>query len=243
MARLRRLSLAGIPAHIRIRGNDRQDIFRTEGDRIYFHRCLVEVSRRCGLAVHAYVFMPNHVHLVATGQTDDAPSKAIQCMGRRYVSYFNYLHGRTGTLWEGRFRSCPIETDRYLLACHRYVELNPVRAGLAGQPGESVWSSFRCNAWGVEDDLVTPHSLYMELGGTESRRRSAYLRLFEGVLGEEVLSAIRHAADRGWALGGDEFCERLGLTASRPTVPRKAGRPRRGARSRSDSPPDIRAIT
>ena len=121
-----------------------------------------------------YSVQSNHVHLLATGAREESLSKAVQAMGRRYVSYFNYLHGRTGTLWEGRFRSCPVESDRYFLVCHRYVELNPVRAGMTGHPGEFAWSSFRCNALGSPDDLVTPHSLYMELAGADQRRRAAY---------------------------------------------------------------------
>jgi putative transposase len=193
---------------------------------VYFHRCLVEVTRRFGLAVHAYVFMTNHFHLLATGERPDSLSKVVQCMGRRYVSYFNYLHERTGTLWEGRFHSCPVESDRYFLVCHRYVESNPVRAGMVDSPGRFKWSSHSCNASGGKDDLVTPHSLYMELGGTETARQASYRSLFESDLDDATVAAIRHATRKGWALGGKKFCELLEGQVGRPAAPRKAGRPR-----------------
>jgi putative transposase len=224
MARLPRVYVPGYPVHLVVRGNNRQEIFKTDGDRIHFHRCLVEVTRRHGLAIHAYVFMTNHVHLVATGECADAPAKVVQSMGRRYVSYFNYLHGRTGTLWEGRYRSCLVETDRYLLACHRYAEMNPVRAGMVAVPGRYPWSSFRCNARGVPDDLVTPHSLYMGLGWTDEARRAAYRALFEVALGDEMLKAIRYALNSGWALGGEAFCDELEARAGRRFARKVAGR-------------------
>jgi putative transposase len=224
MARLPRLYVPGYPVHLVVRGNNKQDIFTTEGDRVFFHRCLAEVTRRFGLAVHAYVFMTNHVHLVATGDRADAPAKVIQCMGRRYVSYYNYLHGRTGTLWEGRYRSCLVETDRYLLACHRYVELNPVRAGMVAVPGRYPWSSFACNARGMPDDLVTPHSLYMGLGWTDEARRAAYQSLFGSPLDEDTLEAIRNALNKGWALGGQAFCGELEARTGRRFMPEGVGR-------------------
>jgi putative transposase len=226
MARLRRLYLPGIPSHVWVRGNNREAIFRSEGDRVYFHRCLVESTRRFGLKVHAYVLMTNHVHLLATGDGKDSLAKVVQCMGRRYVSYFNYLYQRTGTLWEGRFKSCPVESERYFLVCHRYVELNPVRAEMVGDPGDFAWSSYRSNAFGHADDLVTPHPLYMELGGVESERRAAYRAMFGAGLDSATLGAIRHSARKGWALGGRDFCEFLEVQAGRPAAIRKAGRPR-----------------
>ena len=217
-----------------MRGNDRQAIFRTDGDRIFFHRCLVETSRRFGVAVHAYVFMTNHVHLLATGSAADSLGRMVQSMGRRYVSYFNYLYERTGTLWEGRFKSCPVETERYFLVCHRYVELNPVRAEMVGDPWAFQWSSFRANAFGHPDDLVTPHSLYLELGASEVRRRRAYQGLFGSPIDAPTLAAIRYAAGRGWALGGGKFLAKLEELSGRPVAPRKRGRPRKAAGGRKN---------
>jgi putative transposase len=227
MARRQRLYVPGYPAHIVVRGNNRQVVFRSEGDRVYFHRCLVETTRRFGMAVHAYVFMDNHVHILGTGEATDTLSKVVQSVGRRYVSYFNYLHGRTGTLWEGRFHSSLVESERYFRVCHQYVEANPVRAGMAEDPGLFRWSSHGANAFDRADDLVTPHSLYMELGGSELDRRRAYRRLFDLPIDEATLAAIRHAERKGWALGGTEFCERLEALSGRRAMPRKRGRPPR----------------
>jgi putative transposase len=225
MARLPRLYVPGYPVHVRVRGNDGRDVFRSEGDRIFMHRCLVETAPKCGIAVHAYVFMTNHIHLVATGTGEDSLARLIQRLGRRYVGYFNYLHRRTGTLWEGRYRSSLIESERYLLACHRYVELNPVRAGMVAAPGDHPWSSFHFNALGSKDDLVSSHSLYMELGATELARQAAYRRLCESELPEETVAAIRGAT--GWVLGSPEFCELLEARTGRRVVRKPRGRPRR----------------
>ena len=213
--------------HAWVRGNDRQDIFRSVGDRVYFHRCLVEATRRCGVAVHAYVFMTNHMHLLGTGLEPDSFSRMVEGMGRRYVPYFNFMYERTGTLWEGRFKSCPVDTERYFLVCHRYVELNPVRAGIVGDPWAFEWSSYRANAFGHKDDLVTPHSLYMDLGKSEAERRVAYQGLFGAPLEERTLAAIRASAAGGWAIGGEEFRESLAAAGDRPAAPRKPGRPRK----------------
>jgi len=189
------------------------------------HRCMAEITPKCGVAVHAYVFMTNHIHLVATGSSEDSFARLIQTLGRRYVGYFNYLHRRTGTLWEGRYQSNLIEADRYLLACHRYVELNPVRAGMVAVPDDHPWSSFHFNALGSKDDLVSPHSLYMELGAKERARRAAYRRLFESELPQETVAAIRAAT--GWVLGSPEFCELLKARTGRRVVRSGRGRPRR----------------
>lgn len=231
MARLRRLYSPGVPSHIWVRGNNKQAIFRSEGDRVYFHRCLVEATRRLGVAVHAYVLMGNHFHLLATGASPESISKVVQSMGRRYISYFNYLYERTGTLWEGRFQSCPVESERYLLVCHQYVEMNPVRAGMIDDPGRYPWSSHGCNALGRQDDLVTPHSLYMELGAAERERRARYRALFGTELDAAMLAAIRFAAGKGWALGGERFREKLEELSGRPAAPRKPGRPKGSKRA------------
>ena len=211
--------------HLVVRGNDRRDIFRSEGDRVFFHRCLAEVSRRHEVQVHAYVLMSNHVHLLATGRGANSLAKLVQGMGRRYVSYFNYLHGRTGTLWEGRFHSSLVQEERYFLACHRYIEMNPVRAGMVGRPGEYAWSSFAFNRLGKPDDLLTPHSVYLSLGSTESRRQQAYGRIFENGMGDE--EAIRDALRRGSPVGDRQFCRELEEISGRRILPRPRGRPRK----------------
>ena len=143
------------------------------------------------------------------------------------MSYYNDLQGRTGTLWEGQCHSSLVESERYFLVCHHYVEANPVRAGMVGDPGLFRWSSHGANALSRADDLVTPHSLYMELGRSELDRRRAYRQLFDVPIDHATLGAIRHATRKGWALGGKEFCERLEELSGRRAMPRKPGRPRR----------------
>ena len=226
MARLPRIDVPGWPAHLVVRGNDRQDIFRSDGDRIYFHRCLVETVRRHGVSVHAYVLMTNHVHLLATSNAAGSFARVIQAMGRRYVSYFNYLYDRTGTLWEGRYRSSIVEVDRYLLACHRYIEMNPVRAGMVGVPGDYPWSSHGFNARGRPDDLVTPHGVYLALGQDQPARQRGYSGLFECALGSGEIEAIRTAMNKGWALGGPSFCELVEDATGRRAAPARRGRRR-----------------
>jgi len=234
MARLARNQLPNVPAHVVVRGNDRGAIFRSDGDRIYFHRCLVEAGARYGMKVHAYVFMTNHVHLLASGGNSLAISRAIQMLGRRYVSYFNYLHKRTGTLWEGRFRASPIETERYLFACHRYIEENPIRAGMVAAPGQFMWSSHLCLARVKADDLVTPHELYVNLGGNELARRRAYRSLFDVPLDSATVEHIRTCLQKGIALGSAEFCKQLEAQSGRRASAAARGRRPRHQKTQRD---------
>jgi putative transposase len=227
MARLPRPLIPGVPAHVIVRGNDRQAIFKTDGDRIFFHRCLCESSRQGSVAVHAYVFMTNHVHLLVTEGVVGGLAGVIQSLGRRYVSYFNFLHGRTGTLWEGRYRSSLVETERYLIACQRYIEFNPVRAGIVRRPSDYSWSSHRHFVAGVPDDLVTPHSMILSLATDELGRREEYARLFEAEPPAEQTERIRHAINKGLAIGSDEFARSVNAVLGRPTTVRRRGRPAR----------------
>ena len=152
MARLPRLIVPGFPHHVIQRGNNRQRIFETQADYAFFLELAQEHASQFGVAIHAYVLMPNHIHLLATPQTaQDALPKMMQAVGRRYVRHFNDSHGRTGTLWEGRYKSTLNDSERYLLTCSRYIELNPVRAGMVERPDAYQWSSFRCNADGLPD--------------------------------------------------------------------------------------------
>jgi len=168
--------------------------------------------------------MTNHVHLLATGAKVDSLAKTMQSIGRRYVSYFNYLHQRTGTLWEGRYRSNLVQTDRYLFACYRYIEMNPVRAGLVRRAADHPWSSYGANARGQFDDLVTPHSLYLSLGSTPSNRCHAYLQMFDGPVPDSELQAIRAALQKGWVLGDGAFSAQIGVRSGRRPVPLPRGR-------------------
>lgn len=229
MARLPRLTAPGLPHHLIQRGNNRQAIFVDEFDCLRFLNDLAELAEIHGLAVHAYVLMPNHVHLLATpGQRETLP-RLMQALGRRYVRSYNNRHRRTGTLWEGRYRSTVVETDRYLLACMRYVELNPVRAGLVDDPAAYRWSSYAHHAGLRVDPLLTEHAVYWGLGNTPFERQGAYRRLFADDLGPAEMEAIRYATHHGWALGARDFAAGVADRAGRRALPRLAGRPRKPA--------------
>ena len=223
--------MEGIPAHVIVRGNDKQPIFKTEGDRIYFHRSLTRLAAINGVSVHAYVLMSNHVHLLATASNATSLPTTLQSLGRLYVRYFNGRNGRTGTLWEGRYRSTLVETERYFLTCQRYIELNPVRAGVVGHPQDYPWSSYQTYASGRPDDLVTPHPLHEEMGSDEQSRSEGYRALFENDIDAETLAKIRESTQKGWALGEEAFRRRLEASGNRRTYPLPLGRPARSRRA------------
>jgi putative transposase len=229
MARLPRLTAPGLPHHLIQRGNNRQPIFVDEVDCLRYLDDLGELAQAHALVIHAYVLMPNHVHLLATPSASDTLARVMQALGRRYVRWFNDRHGRTGTLWEGRYRSTVIDSDRYLLACMRYIELNPVRAGLVDDAGAYRWSSHRHQLGLRADPLVTEHAVYWALGNTPFERQAAYRRLFEqGVPADEV-EAIRSATQRGWALGQADFVASIAAGAGRRASPIRPGRPRKAS--------------
>ena len=179
--------------------------FVDEADRERYLRTLLHTSERANCAIHAYVLMPNHAHLLVTAGDHRAPARMMQALGRTYVRYFNARHGRTGTLWEGRYHSSLIDSVRYFFQCSRYIETNPVRAGMVSEPAAYRWSSFRANADGAPDALVRRHPLYLALGRSGPERRAAYRALFDAPLPPVVLDAIRRAGNRGKQLGfGDE---------------------------------------
>jgi putative transposase len=169
--------------------------------------------------------MPNHVHLLITPSTEDSLSTLMQHLGQRYVQYFNRTYGRTGTLWEGRYRSCIAESARYVLACYRYLELNPVRAGIADDPGRYPWSSYRSNAEGSEDRLVTSHPEYLALGHDRDSRRHAYHGLFVDSPDPELLNDIRDATNGGFLLGSEAFKSDVILDRGWKVAPGRPGRP------------------
>ena len=188
---------------------------------------LKEFSKKHLVDVHAWVLMTNHIHLLCTPYEEGAISKMMQSIGRMYVRYFNHTYQRSGTLWEGRFKSSLIQSERYLLEIHRYIELNPVRADMVNEPSEYSWSSYGCNALGVETDLQTPHELYLALGKTKKERLDNYRQLFKAHVGVELLKEIRDSVNKGLALGNERFTVQIeALTKSRVT-PRKAGRPKK----------------
>lgn len=224
MARLSRYFVPDQPQHLIQRGNNREPIFAQDNDYQFYKECLLDATRQHGLVVHAYVLMTNHVHLLATPANEHGIPKTLQSVGRRYVRYFNYRYRRTGTLWEGRYKATLIDTESYLLKCMRYIELNPVRAGMVEHPSEYQWSSYRKNALGQEDVLAQPHFIYQELGRTESDRETAYAQLFDSLLSEGDISMIRDSTNKGWALGNARFREKIEMLSGRRASPRPRGK-------------------
>jgi putative transposase len=206
------------------RGNNRQICFGDAADFGAYAHWLREATERWRVALHAWVFMNNHVHLLATPAEDAAVSGMMQDLGRRYVRYFNKRWGRSGTLWEGRFKSCLVQDGRYLLQCHRYIELNPVRAGMVSAPAEYGWSSYRANALGHESSLRTPHPEYLALGNGATRLRH-YQALVAEQLGDDATGRIRYVTERGLAFGGPEFVRGMEKDTGRQLRPGKRGRP------------------
>lgn len=225
MARLPRLTLAGYPHHIVQRGNNRQVIFADSQDFATMLALLAENAQKFAVAIHAYVLMDNHFHLLATPATAEALPLMMQAVGRSYVRYFNQRHGRSGTLWEGRYRSTLIQAERYLLACMVYIDLNPVRAGLVAQPGAWPWSSHQHYLGQRIDKLVTPHALYWALGNTPFAREAAYAALVQAGIGSAEQVALTDAALRGWALGDADFVAELQKKSPRRVTKAKPGRP------------------
>jgi putative transposase len=206
------------------RGNNRVPIFIRDEDYRFFRACLRSAISRFECSVHAYVLMSNHVHLLMTARAPDGIGRAMQSIGRRYVRYFNDQQGRTGTLWEGRYRATVIDTNRYLFTCIRYIEENPVRAGVVAHPLQYEWSSHAANAHGRDDPLVTPHPEYLNLGMTSNERCVAYRALFRSKLELSALDAIRDATNHAWALGGARFIRAMTATGRRATaMPRGPG--------------------
>ena len=225
MARLPRLTLAGYPHHIIQRGNNRQMIFADAQDFEAMLALLADNAQKFAVAVHAYVLMDNHFHLLATPATAEALPLMMQAVGRSYVRYFNQRHGRTGTLWEGRYRSTLIETERYLLACMVYIDLNPVRAAMVAQPAAWPWSSHAHYLGQRSDKLVTPHALYWALGNTPFAREAAYAALVQAGISGPQQVALTDAALRGWALGEADFVAELQKKSQRRVTKSKPGRP------------------
>lgn len=230
MARLPRYVIPGQPQHIIQRGNNRQAIFGAEPDYRFFRDALVEAAAQHGLAIHAYVWMTNHVHLLATPALEDSISKTFQSVGRRYVQYFNHAYQRSGTLWEGRYRATVVDSERYLLTLMRYIELNPVRAGMVAAPQDYPWSSYRRNAQGKggpNADWLVPHDEYTRLGHDDAARRKAYRALFAAVIEQDDLAAIRDCTHKGWALGGERFRQEVEALGQRRAASKGVGRPRK----------------
>ena len=233
----------GVAVHVVQRGNNRADCFADDADcRVYLAN-LRALAPRAGCDVHAYCMMTNHVHLLLTPQLARACSGLMKDLGQRYTQYFNRRHGRSGTLWEGRFRSCMVESSRYVLACYRYIELNPSRARMVDHPSDYHWSSYAVNAGMRSDPLLTPHCEYLAIAGESTSRHTAYRSLVEEGVETSLLLAIRRATSRGEPLASDGFTESLTFPARKKSARVRAARPGSGPAAGSDpavgSDPDL----
>jgi putative transposase len=226
MPRHARLRVAGIPFHVIQRGHNRGSCFFSPVDRAYYLSELREQAGRWGVTVHAYVLMTNHVHLLMTPADADGIPLLMKLLGQRYVCHVNRTQLRTGTLWEGRYRSCLVDTEGYLLTCHRYIELNPVRAGLVGHPAEYLWSSYRANALGEGDPVLSPHPVMGSLGRDPAERQAAYRELFRHDLAPQVIEEIRASTNGGFVVGGERFQKEMANRLQRQVVPLTRGRAR-----------------
>ena len=239
MPRHARLRIAGLPLHVVQRGNNRSACFSSDSDRTVYLALLQELSQAHGCAVHAYVLMSNHVHLLVTPKVADSASLMMKHLGQRYVQFVNRHWKRTGSLWEGRFHSSIIDTQSYFFTCHRYIELNPVRAGMILHPEQYPWSSYCANALQHRSELITPHGLYLALGSNAAVRCKAYRALFETAVGDEELRAIREATNGGFALGTKAFVENLGRALGRRVARGVAGRPKKESPDESLQQPTL----
>ena len=205
MPRKPRILLPGQPVHVIQRGNNRIATFYAEEDYRFYLGCLKGASERYQCTIHAYVLMTNHVHLLVTPSTETALSRVMQSVGRKYVRYINHSYQRTGTLWEGRFKASLIYDEDYFLICSKYIELNPVRAGMVDEPDAYHWSSYSHNALAVIDHLIQPHDLYLALGSTDTERAQRYRALFKTHISTDAVQSIRTAANKDQVLGNDKF--------------------------------------
>jgi putative transposase len=225
MARQPRLSVAGYPHHIIQRGNNRQTIFHTDEDREAYLAWLSEYSQQFEVAIHAFVLMDNHTHLLLTPKTLQGLSKLMQSVGQRYTQSYNYFHKHTGTVWEGRYKSTVVQSDRYLLACMAYIDLNPVRAGITADPADYRWSTHRHYIGQKPQPLVTAHELMWTLGNTPFSREKAYRELVLAGISADQQKQMTDSAFKGWALGDEAFTAEIQSSTTRRVIKQNAGRP------------------
>lgn len=226
MPRRPRVHLNNVPLHIVQRGHNRQPCFFAEEDYYTYLHWLSEALRKEQCALHAYALMTNHVHLLITPTDAAAIPKLIIALGRRYVQYINVSYRRTGTLWDSRYKSSLIQAEDYLLACQRYIELNPVRADMVNAPAYYRWSSYRTNGLGQPSDILTPHPLYLSLGATDEERQSAYRALFRAQLDDHAISDIRLALNQNQPLGNERFYQYIEQMTGQRRESKPRGRPR-----------------
>lgn len=227
MPRRPRLVLPGTPLHLIQRGNNRQACFYADDDYLFYLEWLEKCAKKYACDIHAYVLMTNHVHLLITPKKTDSAGLLMKHLGQRYVQYINRTYRRSGTLWEGRYRSCIAQDESYVLGCYRYIELNPVRAAMVEHPAEYRWSSYRVNAQNENSVLVSPHEQYLRLSADQKMRALVYRELFRHQLDPGLVDEIRDATNGNFALGSERFKEQVSAALNRRVVPAQPGRPRK----------------
>ena len=227
MPRQPRLVLPGYPHHIILRGNNRNDIFYNDKDRRFFIDCLKESKEKANSKIYSYCLMTNHLHLIVEPAEKEGLKVMMQSLGRKYVQYFNYTYQRTGTLWEGRYKSSLISKDNYLLTCSRYVELNPIRAGMVKNPTDYPWSSYISKAEGRPDELIDEDPVYIGLGKTDKERQSNYKKLFLEDISDKELKLIRFHTQKGGVIGSENFIAQMTEKLERRLILRPRGRPKK----------------
>lgn len=227
MPRQPRLVVAGYPHHIILRGNNRSAVFYDDKDRRFFLACLKEAKEKTNSKIYAYCLMTNHVHLLVEPSTKEGLAEMMQSLGRKYVQYINQTHKRTGTLWEGRFKSSVISKDEYFLACCRYIELNPLRAKIAQNPADYPWSSFKLKTEGKNNNILDEDAFYLDLGDTQKQRQLSYQSLFLDDISAEELNLIRNRTQKCGIIGNIEFVNKVSKLVGRDIFLRQRGRPKK----------------
>lgn len=225
MPRRPRIHLPGIPQHVIQRGVDRQPVFFSDEDCQFYLDWLGEYLQKRHIELHAYCLMTNHVHLLLSSPSTDALGGLMQDLGRRYVQYINRTYRRSGGLWQGRYKASFVQSERYLLSCMRYVELNPVRADMVVAPGDYRWSSYRANAQGASDSLLIPHVEYLALGTAPEERQQTYRHLFVTEVDDPAWNLIRQATQQGVLVADSHFAEIIEQRLGAAVQPRPRGRP------------------
>ena len=225
MPRRARLVVPGIPWHIIQRGNNRSACFYTDDDYHKYLDTLKEQADKYDCLIHSYCLMTNHVHLLLTPMHEDSAAQMMKYLGQQYVQYINCTYKRSGTLWEGRFRSCLTQSEEYVLVCYRYIELNPVRAQMVEHPAEYPWSSYQVNGQGNHSDLITTHDEYIRLANTDGLRQKYYRGLFDAHMEPTLIDEIRQSTNGNYVLGNERFKEEIANMLKQRVTPGKAGRP------------------
>lgn len=229
MPRRARVLLPGATLHLIQRGNNRSACFFAEEDYLFYLEHLADQARKHNCAIHAWCLMTNHVHLLLTPAKPESAGMLMKGLGQRFVQYINRTYRRSRTLWEGRFRSCLMQEDSYVLACYRYIEMNPVRAGMVEHPAEYRWSSYRTNAQAEQSALITRHSVCQALGEADGARAEAYRELFRHQLELGLVDQIRSATNGNYALGSSRFTAEVERVLGRRVTRGKSGRPKQAA--------------